>query len=88
MAQPLSVVHLLIAGEAFKRDCRNNPVKAPAISAGASLDENLARHVRQPEGHRSAKLQTQATIKIKPQGAVFGHPRGSSSPPRSNKHRL
>ena len=82
MPKPLSVVHVLIAGEASKDGLPEQSGQGvPAILAGAGVGQNLARHVRQSErvvefsvgeqagvgGHdRSPKLQLQSAIEIEP----------------------
>jgi len=87
MAQGLSVVPVLIAGEASKDRLPEQPCQGvPAILTGAGVGQNLARHVRQSEcvveflicqqprvgGHdRSTKLQPQAAVEINPQDAVL-----------------
>jgi hypothetical protein len=87
MPKPLGVVHVLIAGEASKDGSPEQSGQAmPPILAGARVGQNLARNVRQSEcvvefavgeqsgvgGHdRTAKLQPQAVVEVKPENAVI-----------------
>ena len=87
MPKPLGVVYVFVAGEASKDGLPEQPCQGvPAILTGAGVGQNLARHVRQSErvvefavgqqagvgGHdRSAKLQPQAAIEVKPENAVI-----------------
>jgi hypothetical protein len=91
MPKPLGVVYVLVAGEASKDGLPEQPCQGvPPILACSRVGQNIARHVRQSErvvefavgqqasvgGHdRSAKLQHQAAIEIKPQSAVLGFTR-------------
>ena len=83
VAKTLSIVHILVSGEATEHRLTQQPDQCVAtISARAGVGQNIARQRRQAErviefaigkqtsigGHdRTAKLQHQAAVKIEPE---------------------
>jgi hypothetical protein len=82
-AEPLGVVHVLVAGEPSEHQlARQTDQQVTTVLAGARVGERVATRVGQPEGviqlaigqqsriggdHAAAKLKQQTTVEIEPQ---------------------
>jgi hypothetical protein len=63
MAQTLSVIDVLVAGEATKDRLPEQPGQCvPAILAGAGVTQDFARHRRQPERVVELAVRKQPSI--------------------------